>query len=200
MGRQPIAEFVSEPGQTPIDPDEREGLIPDIATRDELNALEAANIAVAVAWLRRARSANPLSTAFLKLLHKKMFSKVWKWAGKYRRSEKNLGGPWETVPLRVEELVRDVAVQVKEKFFSADEIAVRYHHRLVFFIHPFPNGNGRHARMATDLLLARVLGRPAFSWGSAALGQGGDARPRYIDALRQADGRDYAGLLSFVRS
>lgn len=193
-------EPVSEPGQTPIDPDEREGLIPDIATREELNALEAANIAIAAAWLQRARSVDPLSTAFLKLLHKRMFSKVWKWAGKYRRSDKNLGGSWETVPMRFEELVRDVAVQVKEKSFAPDEIAVRFHHRLVFSIHPFPNGNGRHARMATDLLLTRVLGRLAFSWGSAALGPGGTARPRYIAALRQADGHDYAGLISFVRS
>ena len=79
-----------------------------------------------------------------------------------------------------------------------DEIATRFHHRLVW-IHPFPNGNGRHARLATDLLLV-TLGRPRFSWGRVNLVDAGETRRAYIAALRAADGHDIAPLLDFVRS
>jgi Fic-DOC domain mobile mystery protein B len=192
-------EFVWGAGQTPIDPNESAGLIPDIATMAELNALETANIANAVGWLARARNVDPMSSAFLRLLHEKMFSNVWRWAGQYRLSDKNIGVPWAQIPTRVEDLVRDVAEQVASKSYPPDEIAARFHHRLVS-IHLFPNGNGRHARMTSDILLRRVLDRPPFTWGSAGLGIGGAVRPAYIAALQEADRHDYTDLFAFVRS
>jgi fido (protein-threonine AMPylation protein) len=66
-------------------------------------------------------------------------------------------------------------------------------------IHPFPNGNGRHARLMTDVLLRRN-GVSAFSWGGANLEAAGDARERYLAALRAADAGDFKPLLEFVRS
>lgn len=82
--------------------------------------------------------------------------------------------------------------------YPPDEIAARFHHRLVF-IHPFANGNGRHARLATDLLLVK-LGQTRFSWGQVNLVDASETRQRYISALRAADRHDYGPLLECVRS
>jgi len=82
---------------------------------------------------------------------------------------------------------------------ALDALAVRFHHRLVH-IHPWPNGNGRHARLATDSLLER-WDRPPFSWGSGAdLASENAARDAYLSALRFADGGSFTRLLEFVRS
>jgi fido (protein-threonine AMPylation protein) len=99
----------------------------------------------------------------------------------------------------MEDLVRDVAVQIEYKAYDPDEIAARYHHRLTF-IHPFPNGNGRHARLATDLLLEKTLKRPPFTWGSASGLPVEQVRKNYTDALQKADAGDYGPLKAFVRS
>ena len=82
---------------------------------------------------------------------------------------------------------------------AADNIAARFHHRLVL-IHPFANGNGRHARTMADLLLVHAFGRERFSWGSHDLAQTGAVRQAYLEALRAADRRDYSKLFEFVRS
>jgi fido (protein-threonine AMPylation protein) len=76
---------------------------------------------------------------------------------------------------------------------------VRFHHRLTA-IHPFPNGNGRHARLMTDILLVHLLGQPHFTWGSGNLVNAGVCRQEYINSLRAADRHDYSKLLAFVRS
>ena len=192
--------FTYLPGQTPIDPDEAAGLIPQhVTTMAQLNEVEAANIAEAVIWLQSNKSIDPLSSISLRALHQKMLSQVWKWAGDYRRSDKNIGVQWHEISRYVEEFVRDVAYQIKEKAYPPDELAARYHHRLVS-IHPFPNGNGRHSRMAADILLTKVLGQPAFTWGAANLVQRGPVRDSYIAALVAANARDIKPLLQFVRS
>lgn len=96
------------------------------------------------------------------------------------------------------ELKDDCRYWIENRTYEPDEIAARFHHRLVQ-IHPFPNGNGRHARMATDLLLV-AMRRPRFSWGRANLVDPGETRQRYVDALRAADNHDVRPLLEFVRS
>lgn len=192
-------QFEYAPGATPIDPDEAAGLIPDyISTQRELNELEAVNIAAAVSWARRTR-ANVLSSHYARELHKRMFADVWKWAGSFRRSDKNIGLPWEKVPTALEELRRNTKYQIEHEVFPPDELAARFHHGLVS-IHCFVNGNGRHARMMTDALLARVLNRPAFSWGNATETGEKVVRDRYIAALRAADRQQFEELFAFVRS
>ena len=187
-------------GQTPLDPDEAEGLIPSyVRTRQELNEWEQANIASAIAWLSQRRRRNPvLSLSFLRELHRRMFGKTWRWAGKFRTSGKTIGIPADQITEAVYNLLEDTKEQVKNRGSSADEIAVRFHHGLVR-IHPFPNGNGRHAREMTDQLL-RELGQPPFSWGSANSGDTGKARSAYLLALRAADQGDLELLRTFVRS
>ena len=82
--------------------------------------------------------------------------------------------------------------------YPPDEIALRLHHRLTA-IHPFPNGNGRHARLMADLLIER-LGGQAFTWGGGSLTNIGELRKRYVAALKTADNHDVGPLLEFVRS
>lgn len=187
-------------GATPLDEDEKEGLlIPHITTRDELNEWEQRNITEAYSWLNRMRRKDFLSEDFIRALHNQMFGKVWRWAGEYRRSGKNIGVEWTQIPIYLRQLLDDMRFWMENNTYPPDEIAVRFHHRLVF-IHLFPNGNGRHARIMTDILLEKVLSQTLFSWGSGNLIDEGKVRSAYIEALRSADMHDYQLLLDFVRS
>jgi Fic-DOC domain mobile mystery protein B len=183
---------------TPLTPEERRELIPAyIAFRSELNDAEQENIARAQDWgLRRKR--DPLTEKFIKELHRRMLGEVWKWAGKFRTSERNLGLPFYEIPSALGQLLADANGWIEYRSYSPDESAVRFHHRLVQ-IHPFPNGNGRHARLAADLLVIR-LGTQRFSWGRESLRNAGAVRRRYIAALQAADHHDIAPLLHFARS
>jgi len=178
--------------------EEREGLIPSyIALRGELNEAEQANILEAEEWaFLRKRSV--LNEQFLNNLHKRMFGNVWRWAGNYRHSNKNIGVDAYRIPQELRQLVDDCTYWIDHETYAPDELAARFHHRLVW-IHPYPNGNGRHARLATDLLLVS-LGRERFSWGSANLVDPGETRQSYIAALREADNHDIQPLIEFVRS
>ena len=185
-------------GSTPLADEELNDLIPShISTRAELNQAEHDNIQDAWLWVRK-KARNPLDVPFLAKLHKRMFGQVWRWAGRFRKTEKNLGIPSHQIQVALRQLVDDVQYQLDYQVCPPDELAVRFHHRLVV-IHPFPNGNGRHGRMATDMLL-RYMGRPPFTWGSADLTSSSIIRSRYIEALQAADRGDYCPLMAFVRS
>lgn len=186
-------------GATPLDPLEAEGLrLPHIISREQLNRWEQENILEAEVKYFSRKHRDVLSEAFMLRLHRRMLGTVWKWAGKYRTSEKNLGVPHWEVAVKVRGLCEDAKVWIESASYPADGIAARFHHRLVS-IHPFPNGNGRHARMMADLLLVNVLGSARFTWGRKDLARPGEARSRYLDALRAADRRDYSLLMDFVR-
>lgn len=192
-----------EDGNTPLDEDESDGLIPEhIVKRAELNEWEAENIRAAIDWAS-VRTPDMLDEKALRTLHKRMFDKTWNWAGKYRTSNKSIGPySWEEVPRLIRDLLENTRTQYEAARHSPDEldvVAVRFHHQLVC-IHPWPNGNGRHAREATDLLL-RKWGRPAFSWGAgAARTHNKELRHEYLLALRAADAGSIEPLLRFVRA
>lgn len=187
-------------GATPLDLDEAEGLIPEhITRRRELDEWEQRNIINAISWLEKTRPSDILNETFIRELHRRMFNLVWHWAGTFRTTDKNIGGEWYQIRPRLKNLCDDTKVWIENETESPDEIAVRFHHRLVQ-IHPFPNGNGRHARLLTDLLLENILDRPRFTWGSANLTSPGEARERYIAALQAADNHDYQPLLTFARA
>lgn len=186
------------PGATPLDADELASLIPKhFTTQSELNEWEQLNIEQGEAWARRQRK-DILSEAFVRQLHQKMFGETWSWAGNFRKSNKNIGVDWQQISVKLRNLLNDTQYQIEHATYPADEIAARFHHRLVL-IHPFPNGNGRHARMMADLLVQK-LGQPRFTWGSKSITAENETRPRYITALRAADGGDIKPLLAFVRS
>jgi Fic-DOC domain mobile mystery protein B len=183
---------------TPLEPEEREQLIPTyITTRAELNEAEQIGIADADRWAF-SRRRDVLDDAFLCQLHRRMFKDIWKWAGQFRATARNIGIDAYRIPMGLRQLVDDVRFWVENETYDPDEIAIRFHHRLVA-IHPFPNGNGRHGRLATDLL-AKQLGRPRFTWGSANLIEPDVTRREYVAALREADEHNIERLLAFARS
>jgi Fic-DOC domain mobile mystery protein B len=185
-------------GATPIDPDEAEGLIPEhLTTRGELDELEEANIQEGLEWALR-RSREVLSEEFVYELHRRMFDSVWEWAGKIRLTDKNIGVDKNIVGTEVRKLIGDALYWKENLMYEPDELAVRFHHRLVS-VHPFPNGNGRHARLMADLLV-RQLGGGTFSWGGVSLTNTSDLRTAYIGSLRAADKGDLGPLLAFARS
>jgi Fic-DOC domain mobile mystery protein B len=185
-------------GATPIDPDEAEGLIPlHIRTQSELDAWEQSNIIEGLAWAQRQSRRDLLDDSFVRELHRRMFGATWRWAGSYRKSDKNIGIDWRYIPIRLRDLLDDVKVQLVDLREPIDQTILRFHHRLVL-IHPFANGNGRHARVMADLLAYRQ-GRPAFSWGRHLLTSASEIRDEYLASLRRADGRDYLPLFRFAR-
>ena len=195
-----MIDFRYPQGATPLDANEIDGLLPThITTRQELDRWEQDNINEALAWVEDRKSKDILNESFIKLLHKKMFNNVWKWAGHFRQTDKTIGVSWYHIPVELKKLCDDVKYWLENETFSADETAVRFHLRLVS-IHLFPNGNGRHARLLTSILLENVLNRPRFTWGSANLANQGQDRTRYIQSLYAADNGDYKPLLEFARS
>lgn len=186
-------------GATPLGPDELSGLKPSwVATRQDLNEAEQANVLKALGWTASMRQRDLLSEKFILELHRRMFSDVWKWAGTLRQRETNIGVGTSRIRPACRELLDDVRYWIEHQSYERDEIAVRLHHRLVQ-IHPFPNGNGRHTRLMADLLIGR-LGAQPFTWGRSDLTLGGAARRSYIAALKAADSAEIAPLLAFARS
>ncbi len=184
--------------ETLLTPDERRQLLlPHIATRAQLNDAEQQNITDAAAWAF-GRRRDVLSERFLLSLHKRMLGRVWRWAGEIRESDRNLGVAFHQIRPQLRLLIEDARYWLENCTFPPDEIAVRFHHRLVL-IHPFPNGNGRHGRLAADLLAVR-LGQRRFTWGSANLLEPAETRRLYIGALRAADAHEIGPLLAFSRS
>lgn len=191
------------PGNTPLTPDEQAKLIPSLATKGELNEWERRNILDAYAWALNPRVLNredPLTEPYVRELHRRMFDQTWNWAGTYRTTERiNLGIPFHEIRNRIPAILADARYQIENKSFDVDEIAIRFHHRLVW-IHPFPNGNGRHARLLADVIAVKN-GREPFTWGREQLHDGA-VREEYIRLLQAADrdNEDIQGLLKFARS
>ncbi len=193
---------MADQGSTPLDPDDAAGLKPGwVATKADLDAAEQANI---LAALRRSRWRRPktgylLTDDAVRRLHQDMFGDVWTWAGTYRRYEASIGIDPHRISVAVRDLVLDAAYWFDgDRPMAPDEAGWTFHHRLVQ-IHAFPNGNGRHSRMITDLLL-RAKDEHPFTWGRADLNAAGEIRDVYLAALRAADGGDYGPLSMFVRS
>jgi Fic-DOC domain mobile mystery protein B len=197
--RLSVSDLFEEPDSaTPLTAEERRELIPaHIAYRRELNDAEQENIARALNWTL-GRRRDTLTEKFIKDLHRRMLGEVWRWAGKFRTSECNLGVAHYEIPVALHQLLDDARSWIEHKAYPPDEVAARFHHRLVH-IHPFPNGNGRHARLMADLLVIS-LGGERFSWGSARLQDASEVRRRYITALQAADEHDIGPLLAFARS
>ena len=195
-----MIDFKYPEGATPIDPDEAQGLLlTHITTHGELNRWEQDNIVEALSWIDKTKPTNILNEQFIKQLHKRMFGNVWIWAGKFRRSDKNIGVSWHQVPMCLKNMCDDVPVWIQTQNESPEEMAVRFHHRIVW-IHPFSNGNGRHARLMADIFIENVLHGAPFTWGKRNLSSPNQYRSRYINALQEADNGNYIPLLEFAKS
>lgn len=183
-------------GSTPLDPDEIAGLkIKGLMYQSELDIEEAMNIAEAAFWLEGKVSKLPLEASFLSTLHREMFGRVWRWAGQYRLSDKNLGVHWINISQSLEMHLGNVHAQLIANRSKRD-VATFYHHGLVY-IHPFPNGNGRWARMATEVFCDEI-GLIQPSWIKVRSDTHFQYREQYIAALKRADGGDFDNLKNLM--
>jgi Fic-DOC domain mobile mystery protein B len=186
---------------TPLTPEEQDGLIPNLATHEELNEWERDNILRARQWAlgdRQLTRLDPISESYVRELHRRMFDQTWTWAGTYRKTEKNLGVPVAQIRERLAQALGNAKYWLENKTYGVDECAIRFHYELVV-IHAFPNGNGRHARLIADIVAAKC-GHPVFSWGSKDLIPAGETRTAYLAVLRDADKGKFRGLLVFGRA
>lgn len=189
-------------GQTPLEEEEKEGLlIPTITTREELDEFEQKNIEEAILWIwgKKLKKETIFTEKFVRELHKKMYGHIWKWAGDFRQTNKNIGIEYWKISTELKILLDDALFWIEQGTFSADEMAVIFKHRLVS-IHCFPNGNGRHSRLMADIIVSKIFGLEVFSWGSDNLSQETDAREVYIKAVKSADKGSYSELVKFARS
>ncbi|MDB5231544.1 MAG: Fic family protein [Chitinophagaceae bacterium] len=189
------------PGQTPIDEDEKEGLlITTISTQVELNEVEQLNIEEAIQWTitKRLNEATVLSEGFVLELHQRMYGEVWRWAGQFRQTNKNIGVDKFHIATSLRNLLEDCRHWIQSQTFGPDEIAIRFKHRLVS-IHCFPNGNGRHSRLMGDVIANKIFGQPVFSWGTSYLVNKSAHRETYLKALREADKDNISALIDFAR-
>lgn len=189
-------------GQTPLDQEEKEGLkIKTITTQGELDEFEQLNIEKAVQWTihTKFKAKNILTEKFVKDVHQKMFGDVWKWAGEFRKTEKNIGIPWTQIGVELKNLLDDTIFWIDNKTFTPQEIAIRFKHRLVS-IHCFPNGNGRHSRMMVDIIIESIFKSELFSWHQSNMAESNDARRLYIKALKEADKGHLTPLIEFAQN
>ncbi len=192
--------FAQPEDATPLTPDEREGLKQTwVTTRADLNEAEQINIDAAVAWTTRLGDRELLTEEFVFELHRRMLGDVWTWAGDRRQTGKNIGVDPTEIYIRLGGLLNDARYWIQNSVYPPDEIAIRLHHGIVF-IHPFPNGNGRHSRLIADLVVARLGGEP-FTWGGGGARQNiGELRKKYSRALKKADDHAFDEILAFARS
>lgn len=189
-------------GQTPLSEEEQEGLkIPSITTREELDEFEQLNIEKAIQWTlgKKLKAEQLFSEKFIKDLHKRMYGDVWKWAGTFRTSEKNIGIKCYLIGVELKQLLDDAVYWTQNKTYNSQEIAIRFKHRLVS-IHCFANGNGRHSRLMADLIMEKLYGEKFFTWGSTNLVKATTARTAYIKAVKKADQQDLLPLIDFAIS
>jgi len=195
-------EIIYANGQTPLSEEELDGLlIPSITTREELDEFEQLNIEKAIQWTfgKKINAEKLFTEKFIKDLHKRMYGEVWKWAGSFRNSEKNLGIKSYLIPLQLKQLLDDVIYWHQNNTFPPVELAIRFKHQLVS-IHCFPNGNGRHSRLMADLIMEKLYLQPILSWGSSNLVKADVKRKNYIRAIKMADNHDLHPLIDFAKS
>lgn len=189
-------------GQTPLSEEELDGLkIQSISTREELDEFEQFNIEKAIQWTfgKKIQPKDLLSEKFIKDLHIRMYGEVWKWAGSFRTSEKNLGIKSYLIPVQLKQLLDDAMYWYENQIYSPDEVAVRFKHQLVS-IHCFANGNGRHSRLMADLIMEKLYKEPFLTWGGSSLVKSNEKRKEYINAIKIADRHDYRQLIMFAKS
>lgn len=195
-------EIIYANGQTPLSEEELDGLlIPSITTREELDEFEQLNIEKAIQWTfgKKINAEKLFTEKIIKDLHKRMYGEVWKWAGSFRNSEKNLGIKSYLIPLQLKQLLDDVIYWYQNNTFPPVELVIRFKHQLVS-IHCFPNGNGRHSRLMADLIMEKLYLQPILSWGSSNLVKADDKRKNYIRAIKMADKHDIHSLIDFAKS
>jgi len=195
-------EFDYKVGQTPLDEVEKEGLkIKSITTQGELDEFEQLNIEKAVEWTihTKLKPEKILTEKFVKDLHKRMYGDVWKWAGEFRMTEKNIGIPRAQIGIELKNLLDNTKYRIEYKTFPPEELAIRFKHRIVP-IHCFPNGNGRHSRMMADIIMESIFGNDIFTWHQSNMVKASETRNKYLKSLTEADNGNFTSLIEFAKN
>jgi Fic-DOC domain mobile mystery protein B len=178
---------------------EQSRLLPSLSTRAQLDEIESLAITAARVWAMRPvvlQRPDLLGEPFSKELHRRMFGGIWRGAGRYRKAPRLPG--WE--PAQIAEGIRmfldDAEGWLRFSTYPVHESALRLHHRLVS-VCPWDNGNGRHARLMADIVVASH-GEEPLTWGQR-LGEPGSARSRYLEAVKAGDTGNMGPLLEFAR-
>lgn len=187
-------------GATPLE-DYSELILPWVQNLQDLNRAETESISQAYRKYLHGKIENSeiwFNIKFLLKIHFDMFSSVWKWAGKYRKSITSIGVIPYLIPSHLASLCSEVVAWNHEKIsLNYIEQAARIHHRLVW-IHPFENGNGRFSRLVSDrFLLSKNYFHPM--WPSD-LYQKGEERTLYIQSLKKADLGDFTELEYLIKT
>lgn len=189
-------------GQTELEPEEIDGLkVLAISSKAELDELEQQNIEEALLWImgKKWKAEKIFSETFIKEVHARMYRNVWKWAGKFRKTEKNIGVAPYKISIELKYLLDDILFWTQNQSYTSDEIAIRFKHRLVS-IHCFPNGNGRHSRIMADIIVEKIFGLKPFTWGKNIVENNAEVRNIYINAIKMGDSYSIAPLIKFARS
>lgn len=180
------------PGATPLTIENLDGLLPKyINTREDLNDAEFKNTSEASKKYFLSRKKFQFKISNLYKIHKEMFGNVWTWAGKKRKTNKNIGVDKAQINMEFKKLIDDLEYWL-EQGMNIIEISARLHHRLVY-IHPFNNGNGRWARFIVNLFLIEHL-NSYLDFPEDELLLSSKIRKAYIRALQEADNLNYGPL------
>lgn len=114
-------------------------------------------------WLAKQKSPGVLSEVFVCELPKRLFGSIWKWAGMFRKIEKNMSMDPFQIAVQLRQLLDDAKYWLEYNTFPPKKLAARLHHKLVY-IHPLPNGHGHHAWIMADAILPKLLNKPALDW------------------------------------
>ncbi len=188
-------------GQTPIDEDEKLDLkIKSITLKSELDEWEHLNIEEAIKWSLNLKLPYEaiISEEFVRELHRRMYDKVWKWAGCFRKTNKNIGVEKYMIGIELKKLCDDFKYWHIHNIYTPEERAILFKHRVVS-IHCFPNGNGRHSRLIADIIINKIYDKPVFIWGDTRnLSLESSVRKQYLQALREADKGSITELVKFA--
>ena len=111
--------FNNRDGHTVLSAMEIRGLkLTHITNMKELDEVEQMNINRGLIWLETQKGENYLNESFLLKLHKKLFGEVWKWAGAYRKSEKNIGVDAWRIPTEIHKFIADTEYWIKNKTYG----------------------------------------------------------------------------------
>ncbi|WP_303312709.1 Fic family protein [Hymenobacter sp. BT730] len=174
-----------------------------LTSKQELNEQEALGVATVERYLLEELDYPvDLSVALLQDLHRRAFAHLYDWAGQWRQHVPNVGAylppPAQRVPQLLYELIdelrhRQGLLPTEPTREQVAGLLAYAHHRLVA-IHPFTNGNGRTARLFTNLL--------AYHYGYQEVvlyqREAGEGRTQYLQAIRQADRYELGPLQELI--
>jgi Fic-DOC domain mobile mystery protein B len=198
VGRLTLKSKATNDGKTPLA--DSSGLLVDVYTRDQLNAFEFENVNKAITKYLIRRPTDKMASftySWFLQVHREMLGEVWNWAGQIRHSNKTIGIDKAQIRDALKSLENDYHFWMQSGM-NHEELSARLHHRLVW-IHPFENGNGRWARLITNIHLKKY-NLPLVEWPEKSFSDFSGIREKYLKALRDADNQSLQPLIALHQS